>query len=417
MQIGPYTIISHLGHGASGYVYKVIAVNTERALKASTCLDTESRRRFDREIRIAQKVHHPNVVEVYDFDMDATNPYFLMELCEGSIEGICHSLSDEDKLDYALQLCKGIKALHDCNIIHRDIKPSNVLYKSGILKVTDFSFGFFLDHNSATLTASDQVVGTPGYIAPEIFREGGHNATILSDIYSLGCTLYYIFSGGIPPEYYDRKQVPANIVAIIEKCRSNNPEDRYTSVNEVISELQALNAPVSYSSIEELHSNRTNISTAEFRKIAYDLLRIETNWANLISGIVILGSTRRKDILLNIPESSEVFLLLLEQVMEFDKYTWRQYEDIDPFVDFCSEIFTISSDVLSKQKALELSLPFAANATRWYALRTIYNSMLMKLSSEEVKSLRTFFVHYKEELFVLEREISVTLPQSIRSII
>ena len=80
MQIGPYTVIDHLGHGASGYVYKVNDGSSKKALKASTCFEEESRKRFDREIRIAQSVHHPNVVEVYDYDMTATNLYFLMEL-------------------------------------------------------------------------------------------------------------------------------------------------------------------------------------------------------------------------------------------------------------------------------------------------------------------------------------------------
>lgn len=416
MQIGPYTVINHLGHGASGYVYKVNDGSSEKALKASTCFEEESRKRFDREIRIAQSVHHPNVVEVYDYDMTATNPYFLMELCEGSIEGKCHVLTEDQKMDYVLQICNGIKALHDNSIIHRDIKPSNVLLKSGILKVSDFSFGFFLNHNSTTLTSKDQIVGTQGYIAPEIFNEGGHMATVLSDIYSLGCTLYYIFSGGIPPQYYDRTQIPPQIVGIIEKCRNNTPADRFSSVNEVIAELQALRTPSMYLSIAELHSNRNNISNAVFRKTAYELLMRESNWANLISGIVILGSSRRKDIIDNIPGAGESILLQLEHIKESDTYTWKQFEDIDPFTDFCAEVFSKASNILTKQKALELSLPFAIENTRWNALRTIYSSMLTELNDDEVRQLSTFMRQHKDELSLLEHEINVSLPAKIKAV-
>lgn len=417
MQIGPYTVIDHLGHGASGYVYKVNDGTSEKALKASTCFEEESRKRFDREIRIAQSVHHPNVVEVYGYDMTATNPYFLMELCEGSIEGSCHSLTDDQKMDYALQVCNGIKALHDNAIIHRDIKPSNVLIKSGVLKVSDFSFGFFLNHNSTTLTSKDQIVGTQGYIAPEIFNEGGHKATVLSDIYSLGCTLYYIFSGGIPPQYYDRKQIAPQLVSIIEKCRDNSPANRFASVDEVMAELQALNTPNKYFSIADLHADRSSVSNAEFRKTAYELLMRETNWSNLISGIVILGSSRRKDIIEHIPESGENILLQLEHIKENDTYTWKQYEDIDPFTEFCAEVFSKAKNILTKQKALDLSLPFAVENTRWNALRTIYGSMLTKLNDDEVRQLSTFMRQHKDELLRLEQEICVSLPARIKAVI
>lgn len=416
MQIGPYTVLNHLGHGASGYVYKVNDGNADRALKASICFEEESRKRFDREIRIAQSVQHPNVIEVYDYDMTATNPYFLMELCEESIEGKCHTLNDAQKFNYALQTCFGIKALHDNSIIHRDIKPSNVLIKSNTLKVTDFSFGFFLNHNSTTLTTKDQIVGTQGYIAPEIFTEGGHKATILSDIYSLGCTLFYIFSGGIPPQYYDSKQIAPSLVGLIEKCRDNNPANRFSSVDEIIAEIQALCTPIRYLSIAELHANRNNISNAEFRNTAFDLLMRESNWSNLITGIVILGSTRRKDILMNIPDSGEKILLQLDHVSKNDNYTWKQFEDIDPFTEFCAEVFSSTNNILTKQKALELTLPFAVGNTRWNALRTIYSSMLTKLSDNDVRLLTTFLRQHRDELIKLEQEIGITLPQNVKAV-
>ena len=180
-------------------MYKVKKGNDFFALKACTGMYPEALKRFDREIRIAQSLNHPNVIHVYDYDMGASNPYFVMDLCEGSIARHIKGKTYEELLSLSVEVCEGIKALHEAGVIHRDIKPGNILMKNGVVRITDFSFGSFVDHDSTTLTTSSQIVGTQGYIAPEIVVNGGHQATIQSDIYSLGCTLWFIFSGGVDP--------------------------------------------------------------------------------------------------------------------------------------------------------------------------------------------------------------------------
>ena len=84
MFFGEYEKIEEIGHGASGFVYRVKKGSDFFALKACTGLYPEALKRFDREIRIAQSLNHPNVIHVYDYDMGASNPYFVMDLCEGS---------------------------------------------------------------------------------------------------------------------------------------------------------------------------------------------------------------------------------------------------------------------------------------------------------------------------------------------
>lgn len=398
MKFGEYTVLEEIGHGASGFVYKVARDENEYAIKACIGFDHESRKRFDREIRLAQALQHPNIVKVYNFDMMASNPYFVMELCHSTLDKIAASLTFNEQVACALQICQGIKALHDASIIHRDIKPSNILVEEGVCKITDFSFGFFLDHNSTTVTSKNQIIGTQGYIAPEIYDHGGHEATIASDIYALGCTLFYIFSCGHHPEHYDRKLVHPAVVRIIEKCRETRPDARYVNVQEVIEELQIFQTPLQFLSIEDLLAHKTEISNAEFRLSAYYLLTNETSWGSLIRGILAIGANSRIDLLKNIPEAGDKILLLLESIRDNDHDTWRQYEDIDPFTEFCSEVFATTNNILAKQKAIEIPLKFAVDNRRWPAMRIIKDRMLANLKDNEIRTLSGFFKANRESL-------------------
>ena len=102
MKFGEYTVLEEIGHGASGFVYKVARDENEYAIKACIGFDHESRKRFDREIRLAQALQHPNIVKVYNFDMMASNPYFVMELCHSTLDKIAASLTFNEQV---LKLC------------------------------------------------------------------------------------------------------------------------------------------------------------------------------------------------------------------------------------------------------------------------------------------------------------------------
>ncbi len=417
IKFGEYEIIEQLGHGTSGFVYKAQKDSKLYAVKACTGFSEESLKRFDREIRIAKAINHPNIITVYDFDMAASNPYFVMELCDDTIDSIVVRLSQDEQINLALQICEGIMALHNAKIIHRDIKPQNILLQRGCVKVTDFSFGAFTDHNSTILTSTNQIIGTQGYIAPEVFVGGGHQATTLSDIYSLGCTLYYVFSKGQDPMYYDNQKVDPSLVWILEKCRATDPKERIRNVQDIIDELKAIQAPMKYISIEELINNKPNISAAEFRKLSYNFIMAEKTWDALIHDIVIIGKTIRQDILKNIPGSGESVLLQLENIFTTDTYTFKQYEDIDPFTDFCAEVFMSTSNILVKQKAIDLSLEFAVPNNRWNAIRVIKNMMLGKLKDNELRALSGFLKSKKELLGKMEENIGESLPSKVRLLV
>lgn len=414
MHFGEYEKIDELGHGASGYVYKCNKGGELYAVKVCTGMYNEALKRFDREIRIAQSLNHPNIVKVYDYDMNASNPYFVMELCDGSLANQIAGKSFDELLSLSIEVCEAVDALHKSEVIHRDIKPGNILHKNGHVKVTDFSFGAFINHDSTTLTTSDQLVGTEGYIAPEVFSQGGHHATMLSDIYSLGCTLWFIFSGGISPNYYQPQLIQPNIVRIIEKCRENDPSLRYGSVQELIDELRVLQQPMAYLGIRELKEHELEMSKAAFRNNAFQLLMKNDRWDELIADLRLLGDARLKDINQNVSGSGNDILLLLENVYNNDTENWKQFDDVDTYTNLCAQVFASTRDVLAKQKAIDMTLGFSIDNNRWPAMRIIKNSMLEKLTDEEIRLISGFLQSNKELLKSLEDSLGSSLKRSIR---
>lgn len=414
MHFGEYEKIDELGHGASGYVYKCSKGGELYAVKVCTGMYNEALKRFDREIRIAQSLNHPNVVKVYDYDMTASNPYFVMELCDGSLANHIAGKSFDELLSLSIEVCEAVDALHKSGVVHRDIKPGNILIKNGQVKVTDFSFGAFINHDSTTLTTSDQLVGTDGYIAPEVYSQGGHYATMLSDIYSLGCTLWFIFSGGVSPNYYQPQSIQPNIVRIIEKCRENDPSLRYGSVQELIDELRVLQQPMAYLGIRELKEHELEMSKAAFRNNAFQLLMKNDRWDELIADLRLLGDARLKDIIQNVPGSGNDILLLLENVYNNDTENWKQFDDVDTYTNLCAQVFASTGDVLAKQKAIDMTLGFSINYNRWPAMRIINNSMLEKLTDEDIRLLSGFLRSNNDLLKSLEESLGISLKRSIR---
>lgn len=414
MFFGDYEKIEEIGHGASGYVYKVKKDDELYAVKVCTGMDMVSLRRFDREIRIAKCLNHPNIIQIYDYDMTASNPYYAMELCDEPMTRCINAKSLNELLSLALEICEGVKALHDAGIIHRDIKPANIQMKGGKVKLTDFSFGAFIDHDSTTFTTTNQLIGTRGYIAPEIYRKGGHHATMLSDIYSLGCTLFFIFSGGVDPNYYKAQLLPPSLVLIIEKCRENEPSSRYNSVQELIDELKAIQKPIQFISMKELLTHEGKLSRAEVRTNAYQLLMKNDRWNELINDIRLLKDVRLNDIIKNVSGAGSSILLLLENIFNNDTDNWKQFEDVETYTSLCAQIFNNATDILTRQKAIDMTLEFSINYNRWPAMRIIRESMLDKLTDDEVMLLSGYLKTKKDLLVTLEESIGCQLKRSVR---
>src|SRR5206468_4582909 len=178
-----------------------------KVLPQACAADRERLRRFEQEARAAAALNHPNIVSVHDMGTAEGSPYIVAELLEGQNLGDLlrqGPVSARKALDYAMQAARGLAAAHDAHIIHRDLKPENLfITKDGQVKILDFglakltrSDAFGTESGSGETrpqTEAGSVFGTIGYMAPEQAR--GQAADHRSDIFSVGCILYELFSG------------------------------------------------------------------------------------------------------------------------------------------------------------------------------------------------------------------------------
>jgi serine/threonine-protein kinase len=192
-----YRIVSLLGAGGMGEVYRAddLTLDQSVALKflpENLGADQAWLDRFHTEVRLSREVTHANVCRVFDIGQVDGEQFISMEFVDGedlaSLLRRIGRLPRDKALQIARQLCAGIAAAHDKGVLHRDLKPANIMVDGrGQVRITDFGI-------SATLEANqDASAGTPAYMAPEQFTRG--EASVQSDIYSLGLVLYEIFSG------------------------------------------------------------------------------------------------------------------------------------------------------------------------------------------------------------------------------
>ncbi|WP_417395456.1 protein kinase domain-containing protein [Gimesia chilikensis] len=270
LRFGNYVIQDKIGSGGMGDVYlaRHRRMQREVALKLLPTAMAEDQnviRRFQREVHAAAKLSHPNIVTAHDADeVDGTH-YLVMEYVSGTDlsalvkqQGV---LPVGQALDYILQAARGLEYAHQAGIIHRDIKPSNMLLDdNGTIKILDMGLARIDEvdeENPATaLTQSGSVMGTVDYMSPEQ-AQSTHSADNRSDIYSLGCTLYYLLTGNsvyggntvvnrilahrdqpIPSLASANVQVPANVDAIYQKMIAKLPEDRFQSMQAVIDAIE-----------------------------------------------------------------------------------------------------------------------------------------------------------------------------------
>jgi serine/threonine-protein kinase len=207
-RVGGYLINGLLGTGGMGKVYEATADDGTRValklVKADFARDETFRRRFKREVRIAQTVRNPHVVPVLDSGEHEGLPYLAEMLIDGcSLED---KLKQQGRLDLAstisicAQVADGLEALWAAGIFHRDIKPANILLDLvGTAYITDF--GLAKDTQGSVLTLPGQALGSLDYMAPEQIR--GEPITAAADIYSLGCVMFECLQGR--PPFADRQ--------------------------------------------------------------------------------------------------------------------------------------------------------------------------------------------------------------------
>lgn len=199
---GRYEIVSPLGQGGMGRVYKAFDRVLEehvalKVLRPEFAAEPDMARRFLSEIKLARKVSHPNVCRIHEYGEDGGHSYISMELIDGvSLKEHLRQqkLTVADAFDLALGVARGLQAVHERGIIHRDFKTSNIMVDSrGRVRLLDFGIARVAGADTGTFTAAGHVMGTPEYMSPE--QAMGARLDFRSDIYALGCVVFEIFSG------------------------------------------------------------------------------------------------------------------------------------------------------------------------------------------------------------------------------
>jgi len=256
---GRYRLEKELGRGGMGAVYLAKDTQLDRnvALKFLGALmdnSEEFRQRFIREAKAAARVNHPNIVNIYEISANMGKAYIAMEFVNGtSLHGYLKEkgkLAPREAVNYMVQACSALDAIHKAGIVHRDIKPDNIMIaQGGLVKLMDFGLAKAED---ARMTNAGVVMGTPAYMSPEQAR--GQDVDCVSDIYSLGLVLHEMLTGQtffrtgdvmarqqteMPPVPSTVAEgVPEKLDEIVMKCIAKDPKERFQSAEELANALR-----------------------------------------------------------------------------------------------------------------------------------------------------------------------------------
>jgi eukaryotic-like serine/threonine-protein kinase len=272
-RLGPYEVVAPLGAGGMGRVYRALDTRLGRevavkVLDAAAAAEPLRRRRFEREGQLASVVNHPHVLTVLDVGDWQGRPYLVAELLEGRVlrellrPGL---LSVHQSVEYAVQICRGLQAIHQRGIVHRDLKPENVFVTSaGWIKILDLGLaGPAREEGEPGLETTEEaaVGGTAAYMAPEQVRRQPPDPR--ADIFACGVMLYEMLGRRRPfveetaaetmtailrrePKPLDQidATLPRALVRVVERCLRKRPEDRFHSAHDLALALEAsLEAP------------------------------------------------------------------------------------------------------------------------------------------------------------------------------
>ncbi|MFL5329815.1 MAG: protein kinase domain-containing protein [Gemmataceae bacterium] len=270
--VAGYEVLEELGRGGMGVVYRARHVGLNRlvALKmlpASHFVTEMSRQRFHREAQAIGRLHHTNIVQIFDYGESDSGPYFSLELIEGGNLSKCidgAAWKPREAAAFLKHLAEAIEYAHANGVIHRDLKPANVLVEpitdhsgqSWKPKITDFGLAKCVGSESLQ-TANGAVLGTPSYLAPEQVTATSEKVGPATDVYGLGAILYEMLTGR-PPFRGDSVmstllqvthqealapsrsgiRVPKDLETILLKCLQKSQKDRYESAQALADELR-----------------------------------------------------------------------------------------------------------------------------------------------------------------------------------
>jgi serine/threonine protein kinase len=267
--LGTYILLEALGEGGMGQVYKARHRNLQRIvavkrLRPEFLTNERAIKRFTREFRAVAQLSHPNIVMAYDADQVDSKYFLVMEFVEGT--DLAHWVKQQGPLpvnaavDYIRQTALGLQHAFERGLVHRDIKPSNLLLSlQGQIKILDLGMARFEGgtESLSSLTHQGTVLGSVDFIAPEQATDAS-SADIRADLYSLGCTFYYLLTGQVPfpggevlakvlkhrlenpvPVELIRPDVPEKIIGIVRTLMMKRPEDRFATPADLAAALSA----------------------------------------------------------------------------------------------------------------------------------------------------------------------------------
>jgi formylglycine-generating enzyme required for sulfatase activity len=343
-QLGKYLLLQQLGKGGCGTVWKAHDTELDRivAIKipdADLISSPVLRERFRREAQAVARLSHTNVVTLFAVDQVGDTPMLVMEYVEGT--DLARLVEQSGPLpvgqacDFIEQAALGLQHAHERGLIHRDIKPSNLLLtaQGAVIKVVDLGLARLLRRSEDVdtgLTEPGCVLGTSDFLAPEQARDA-RSADARSDVYSVGCTLYFLLTGRVPfpggtatdkmirhlteePPPVERVQpsVPPALAVVVRKMMSRVPEDRYPTAAEVVGALQGM------------------LSTASESPSTHDHIRVPANAATTTDAVTKIvpaprPSRRRRLAALLLTGLAMLALILLLQ-------PWNWWGDADKSV-------------------------------------------------------------------------------------
>ena len=268
-RIGDYELISKLGEGGMGAVYKARQMSMDRVvavkiLSPANAKKPDCRNRFESEARAVAKLNHPNIVTGIDAGHADGYYYFAMEFVDGDTLGqhlnrMGGKLEERVALKFIRQIALALQHAHANNLLHRDVKPDNILIdkKHTVAKLADLGLAREADKSEEGTTRIGQAVGTPFYMSPEQAR--GKDLTPATDFYSLGGTLFNLLTGQIPftgataavimarhitdpvpnPRVLE-PSVSSETAQFVVRCLQKAPQDRFKTSDELIHEIDRI---------------------------------------------------------------------------------------------------------------------------------------------------------------------------------
>jgi serine/threonine protein kinase/Tol biopolymer transport system component len=297
--IGQYTIVSKIGEGGMGEVYRARDPKLGRdvaikVLPASLSENADRLNRFEQEAQAAGALNHPNILSIYHIGTHDGAPYIVSELLEGETlreRMALGALPQRKAIDYALQIAKGLAAAHEKGIVHRDIKPDNVfITDDGRVKILDFGLAKLTGTSDGAQSQTEvatrkintdpgTVMGTMGYMSPEQLK--GQHIDHRSDIFSFGAILYEMLSGKRafrgdsmaetmsailredPPDLSEtNKTVSPALERVVHHCLEKNPAERFHSARDLAFAIESLSGSATISGKTATMPTITESSTA-----------------------------------------------------------------------------------------------------------------------------------------------------------